>query len=444
MQIKKIIFLFLFICTGLISSCGSSGSLGVDSDGTTDDGGGDTSSTAAPFLASAISASDLASLAVASDGTVWEWGVELNDVIENQVPVQAVGPNNEGYLSNIVNISSNKADSHRHAISDSGSLWAWGIDAALGNGNVETSLWPMLVSGITDVVEVSGGSGFTVALKSDGTVWAWGGNSSHELGNGSEEDSYVPIQVHGPNNEGHLGNIVKISTGFLYSLALMSDGTVWSWGCDSRGYGVLGLGDDFGACLLGESPEFPQQVHGQDDSGFLTGVTSIVSGDDHNLALKSDGTVWAWGKNEEGQLGDGFDGFNEDRASPVQVRGPDGVGFLTDVSFIAAGRNHSIAVKKDGTVWGWGLDDYEQIGEVGSPHLLFPRQITGISDVVSIAGGDRHTIALKSDGTVWGWGDNTHGQLGSGKDDQSPVITPVQVTTKCQEDSCTELAGDQF
>jgi len=149
-------------------------------------------------------------------------------------------------------------------------------------------------------------------------------------------------------------------------------------------------------------------------------VVAVASGGFHTIELKTDGTVWAWGKNELGQLGDGT---TIDSPALIQVSG------LTDITAIAGGDSHTTALRSDGTVWAWGDNKYGQLGvttpetcvnypDYYSPYYFYPCsttpiQISGLTDVIAIAAGDKHTIALKADGTVWAWGYNGYGQLGT-------------------------------
>ena len=198
--------------------------------------------------------------------------------------------------------------------------------------------------------------------------------------------------------------VIEIAGGGGHTIALKSDGTVWTWG--NNGDGQLGDGGTTGSSI-------PDQVND------LSGVSAIASGADHSMALKSDGTVWAWGRNQFGQLGDGT---TIQRNTPVQVSG------LTGVTAIAGGALHSIALKSDGTVWTWGLNENGQLGDGTGTNKTTPVQVSGLTDVTAIAGGVEHTIALKNDGTVWGWGHNQLGQLGDGTSGSGTnKSTPVQV-----------------
>ena len=152
---------------------------------------------------------------------------------------------------------------------------------------------------------------------------------------------------------------------------------------------------------------------GFDFSGTLEGrVVATI----HTVYLKSDGTVWSWGSNSNGQLGDGT---TTDKSTPVQVSG------LSGVMAIAAGHAHTAALKSDGTVWTWGGNSNGQLGDGSTTDSADPVQVSGLSGVIAIAAGYDHTVALKSDGTVWTWGSNSNGQLGDGS--TTDRWTPVQI-----------------
>src|SRR6185312_1603769 len=170
--------------------------------------------------------------------------------------------------------------------------------------------------------------------------------------------------------------------------ALKSDGTVWSWG--SNGFGQLGNGGY-------TSTTTPVQT-------TITGVVAISSWSAFTLALKSDGTVWGWGTDYSGELGDG--GSNTNRPSPVRTLN------LTNVVAIANGWIHGLAVKSDGTVWTWGRNVNGQLGDGTFTNRSAPVQVSGLTAATAAAGGENHSLALKSDGTVWAWGDNSRGELG--------------------------------
>src|SRR5207247_1843480 len=142
----------------------------------------------------------------------------------------------------------------------------------------------------------------------------------------------------------------------------------------------------------------------------------------HSLVLKSDGTVWAWGFNGLGQLGSGTL-TNTD--TPGQVLGPGGVGYLTGVTALAVGFEHSLALKSDGTAWAWGWNFYGQLGDGTFTDSDTPVQVLGLSGVTAIAGGAAHSGVLKGDGTAWAWGCDGHGHRGNGTFTNSNA--PVEV-----------------
>ena len=254
-------------------------------------------------------------------------------------------------------------------------------------------------------------------MKSESTVWSWPVNS----GGAGFYTNPVLSQVTG------LSNITAISTGFGNSLALDSGGKVWSWGNNyfgQFGIGIVGGGDQPQGTTSTTPPpgattttpiKQPVQVFN------LSGITAISSGLRHCLALKSDGTVWAWGDNEWGQLGDGT---NTSRYEPVQLKG------LYGVIAIAAGHYHSLALKSDGTIWAWGDNESGELGTGNTENSYSPIQVQVLSGMTAIAAGEAHSLALKSDGTVWSWGNNESGQAGDGtvnNKDNPGILTPIQV-----------------
>jgi len=249
---------------------------------------------------------------------------------------------------------------------------------------------------------LAAGGAHSLALASDGTVWAWGYNGYGQLGDGTTEDSATPIQV--PD----LSEVIAIVAGDCHSLALQEDGTVWAWGDNL--HGQLGNGTS-GSETYGANPT---QVLDLDE------VTAIAAGGYYSLALKEDGTVWAWGWNASGLLDDGS-GINLDSYTPTQVQ------FLDEVTAIAAGTTHALALRSDGTVWAWGGNYYSQAGNnADGTFCRIPVQIDGLSDVVAITAGALYSLALQADGTVWAWGVNSCGQLGGGMAGK-PAAIPVQV-----------------
>jgi len=263
-------------------------------------------------------------------------------------------------------------------------------------------------------LDVEDGQNYGLALKSDGTVWSWTMSGVGEISTGA-------FQVNG------LSRITAISTGFGNSLALDSNGKVWSWGENffgQFGVGVVGGGDQYKGLTTtppGSSTtttftiQQPVQVTG------LSNVIAISSGLRHCLALESNGTVWAWGDNEWGQLGDGT---TTNRYVPIQVES------LSGIIAIAAGHYHSLALKSDGTVWAWGNNETGELGNGTNINSYVPVEVKGLKGIKAIAAGEAHSMALKSDGTVWTWGNNESGQEGNGTQNNEynlGTVSPIEV-----------------
>ncbi|WP_051250606.1 fibronectin type III domain-containing protein [Paenibacillus harenae] len=288
---------------------------------------------------------------------------------------------------------------HTLTLQNDRTVWAWGSNwnGELGDGTTNVRLTPIQVKDLEEVVAVAAGWGHSLALKEDGTVWAWGRNDVAQLGDGTTNNRLTPVQVQG------LSSVVAISAGLNHNLALKSDGTVWAWGLNFSGQ----LGD--GTRLNYRS--VPVQVQGLDS------VTAIAANGSHSLAVKADGTVWAWGSNVSGELGIGYS--EENRLTPVQVQD------LSSVIAVTAGLDHNLAIKSDGTVWAWGEIYFRQLEDGTDTISYTPVQVQGLSSVVAIASGSNHSLAVKSDDTFWVWGDNWAGQLGDGT--RTARYTPVQV-----------------
>ncbi len=350
---------------------------------------------------------EIAKANTTNGGSVWTWGSngagELGDgtTITRLTPVQING------LSDVIAIAGGEGDGYTIALKSDGTVWTWGYNGhgELGDGTTTNRLTPVQVINLSNVTAIAGGEGHTVALKSDGTVWTWGWNGAGALGDGTTTQRLSPVQVSG------ITNVTAIASGFDHTIAIKSDGTVWTWGGNYDGE----LGDGTTTNRL-----TPVQVNG------FSNVIATAGGGGHTIILKSDGTVWTSGYNACGQLGDGT---TTNRLTPVRVNG------LSDIVAVASGYGHTIALKSDGTVWTWGNIGCGKMGGSIITDRLVPIQENGISNVIAIAAGYRHIIALKSDNTVWTWGYNGAGQLG----DNTTIdrLTPVQVNLS----NVTTIAG---
>jgi alpha-tubulin suppressor-like RCC1 family protein len=276
----------------------------------------------------------------------------------------------------------------------SGKAYSWGDNSSgqLGNGSTSTSSnIPGVVRNLTGVMSVKAGCSYGLALKTDGTVYAWGDNDYGQLGDGTNHDRDLPVKA-------KIENVKAISAGCTHSLALKEDGTVYAWG--GNGSGQLGNGASGNAA----DRNVPMRV---DSLG--TGAKGVAAGSYFSLALMKDGTVRAWGDNIVGQLGDGTSGTGTNKTTPVAVKN------LFDVRAIATDGYalHALALLEDGTVRAWGDNYYGQLGDGTSGNIRStPVGVSNLTDVKKIAGGGYHSLALLGSGKVKSWGDNHRSQLG--------------------------------
>jgi alpha-tubulin suppressor-like RCC1 family protein len=288
------------------------------------------------------------------------------------------------------------------ALKSDGSVWAWGRGdkGQLGNGSRTDSNVPVRVANLNCVTAIAVGGNQCLALRTDGSVWAWGGNSRGQLGDGTGANSDTPVAVSG------LGaGVVAIAAGYQNSLALKSDGSVWAWGRNDRGQLGNGTGND---------SVVPVPI-----SGLASRVIQIADGDDFSLALRTDGSVWGWGNNFSGQLGNAT---RENLNTPTPVKG-----LVASVKAIAVGEGHSLALLANGSVLAWGKNTSGQLGNGTIRDTSVPTPVSGLgSGVIAVAvGRGDFSLALKSDGSVWAWGWGAAGQLGDGSSDDRHVPTPV-------------------
>ncbi|MFF5206380.1 RCC1 domain-containing protein [Streptosporangium sp. NPDC000396] len=382
-----------------------------------------------------------ASPASAASTRVKTWGLngsgQLGDATTTQrnTPVTAAGLTTAGVVSVV------GGGSHSLALLGNGTIEAWGrnVEGQLGDGAAlpdGNNLTPGTVAGLSDITAVAAGNNHSLALRNDGTVWSWGSDNEGQLGNGgANADSSTPGQVLGTGGVGVLTNVVAIAADGNHSLALLADGTVRAWGSDDEGQ----LGD---GAALADSP-FPVQVLGTGGVGVLSNVRRIAAGGVHSLALLADGTVRTWGRDDEGQLGNG--GPNADSPFPVQVVGTGGPGVLSGVQRIAGGGNHSLALLNNGTVRSWGSDSDGQLGDGGAnANSPFPVTVLGtggvgvLSGVFAIAAGGSHSLALASNQPVQAWGNNLNGQLGNGN---APNDSPFPVGIRTGVSGLTSVSA---
>jgi alpha-tubulin suppressor-like RCC1 family protein len=339
-----------------------------------------------------------------SDGTVLAWGNNANGQLGDGSTTQKNSPVPVGGLTGVVTAVAAGND-HTVALTSDGTVWAWGsnIFGQLGDGTTTDSATPVTVGGLSGVTTIAAGFDHTVALKNDGTVWAWGNNSKGQLGQYATATPFSksPVQVGAVTG---FPSVTAIAAGQAYTVVLRIDGTVWAWGSNSSGQ----LGNN-----TTTDSATPVQVSG------LGGMIAIAAGNGHTVALRNDLTVLTvlvWGNNANGQLGNGT---TTNSAVPVKIGG------LPNVTAIAAGYDHTAVLASDGTVWTWGNNNHGQLGDGTTTNSATPVTVSGLSGVTAIAAGNEDTVVVKSDSTVWAWGNNTNGQLGYGT--TADRLTPVKV-----------------
>jgi hypothetical protein len=349
-----------------------------------------------------------------ANGTVTTWGTNDHDQLGYPTPTDqgTSTPTQVPGVSGVKQLVSGFATAYTLLTNGTVQAWGRGDLNGLGNGTSTNSLTPVPVSGLTGITQISAGADNGYALDSAHHVWAWGDNEVGELGIGTTDPHLTPVQVPLP---GPAVSVVGDADNTAY--ALLADGTVWSWGQSE--YGQLGNGT-VGFCgpLTACQALSPVQV------GGLTGVVALYASTTDGYAVKSDGTVWAWGWNAEGELAVGTTGGQDcystqtgaNCAAPTPVPVPS----LTGVTRIAG----TYAIRSDGSVLAWGDDTVGDLDGTARGYVGTPFVLTSISQVRDISVGLGFTVAVRTDGTVWIWGENTFQEYGSWASGQPPVQFP--------------------
>lgn len=283
---------------------------------------------------------------------------------------------------------------HTIALRANGTVQSYGYNAngELGLGHLSNQNAPQTIPGLSNVVAVAAGWDHSLALCANGTVKSWGWNYAGQLGLGNTVTQTTPQTIPG------LSGVVAVHAGLSHSsYALLANGTVMAWG--SNGYTQLGMPSLY---ANNWNQPTPQLIPG------LTGVTAIAAGYDHTLALLSSGVVMVCGRNNHGEFGNGTWYASQSVATFQPVPG------LSNVTAIAAGENHCLALLSDGTMRAWGFNNEGQLGIGNNVRQTTPQPIPGLTGVLTIASGAHHNIAKLSSGAVMAWGRGYDGQLGIG------------------------------
>ncbi|WP_240941015.1 S-layer homology domain-containing protein [Paenibacillus sp. HB172176] len=331
------------------------------------------------------------------DGTVWIWDNSLSRAFS--APQRSLlADSKQAALGSFFSV----------VLKKDGTVWSAGDNdyGQLGDRSNDDRDKPVQVvvgdgSALTNIVSVANGKTHAIALGRDGTVWAWGSNFLGELGNGTREEANYAAQVH--TSDGILNDVIAIAAGGNYSQALKKDGTVWEWGVHDLYY---------------TGPLNAVQVFRR--NGPLTGIVAIATGDSHSLAVDGKGEVYSWGSNDDDQLG--VDTQSVNYAIPVDLGA-----ISSPIVSVSAGESHSLALAQDGTVWGWGSNQYGRLGDADTAYsTLSPVQVMiengqPLTGITTIDAGLGHNLAIDVNHKVWVWGDNSFGELGIADDSIAAV-----------------------
>ena len=340
-------------------------------------------------------------IGIKSDGTLWGWGRGDYGHL-GTVNWTEPNPLQVGTISNIQNIYPGLINTF--VIKTDGTLWGIGsnLNGSLGVNSTSTQFETFQqITTANSWLKVSPSLFFTLALKTDGTIWAWGQDDINQTGNPpASESQTTPIQVGTANDWIDVATSTN-STAF----ALKADGTIWGWGFN------------VGSLLVSSSSvvgvNTPIQING------VTGFVKICAGGSHILAQKANGTLWAWGTGPGRGVGDGSPTIG---SVPLQIS--------TDTwNYFSAGTGTSFGIKTDGTLWAWGLNTNGQLGLGTETNHSVPVQIGTDTNWETVqARNYTTTMATKSDGTVWYWGTNYYGEFGNGQDYLEVYFTTPQLS----------------
>ena len=400
-----------------------------------------------------IAAGWTSSFAIQADGSLWAWGSDDGGQLGG-------GPTAMRYkleleIWNEIE-SAWDEDDPGMAFNDWFQAWGgWDAFRREFESRWDYSIWeyeqivhePIRV--MEDVVAVSAGESHTMAIRADGSLWVWG---EHwwliELDNGTTiENTSIPVQI--------MENVVAVSTGETHTMAIRTDGSLWAWGSNRSGQ----IGDGTVTRTTQEWSEDFQHwitVYSEDNNRYspvqiMENVIAVSVGEAHTMAITSDGTLWGWGDNRSGQIGDGTRTvitreWNEDNRRWVSTVTEDNdryspVRIMEDVIAVSAGARDTMAITSDGILWGWGdvwawgYDDSVDLVESDGDYITKPAKI--MEDVVAVSAGGWHTMAITSDGTLWGWGHNSSAQLGDG------TLTDRFVPKRIMENVIAVSAGEE-
>ena len=351
------------------------------------------------------------------DGISRSWGVNSVGQLGTAVAITVVQPvptqlriSSSTAMTGVARVYAGRQHGLLITTAATGILRAWGRNDSgqLGDNTVinRTGCVAVLTTtGLTNVVSASAGYAHSMALKSDGTVWAWGANNAGQVGDGTTTNRLTPVRIT-PAAPVFPLTFQAVAAGNDHSLALRNDGTLWAWGANASGQ--LGTGNTTPSLVPVQVQNLPLGLS----------VTAIAAGDGFSVVLLSDGTVRTWGRNDQGQLG------NDDTVASYVPETPVGLG--NTVTALAAGDNHVLARKSDGTVWGWGSNFSGELGGLVPAAQFTPQPVPGLANVAIIAAGTARSAAGMADGSILIWGSPANACLGPASPGYESVRVQIQ------------------
>ena len=335
---------------------------------------------------------------------LWNWGYNVygnlgtNDTTQRNTPVNTLtGGNNWKQVDS--------GNFHTTAIKIDGTLWTWGrnVEVQLGTNDTTQRNTPVTTfAGGINWKQVSCGNYHTAAIKTDGTLWTWGLNSSAQLGNNTSANQSTPVPTFAGGT-----NWKQVSCGYKHTAAIKTDGTLWTWG----------------QALAGQLGTNDTNTRSTPVTTFAGGTNwkQISCGTNQTAAVKIDGTLWTWGSNGEGNLGTND---TTSRNTPVTTFAGG-----TNWKQVACSGNHTAAIKTDGTLWTWGYSSYGSLGNNVTGSIFTPiTTFAGGINWKQVGVGIQHTAAIKTDGTLWTWGYSYLGRLGNNTSEYAlGILTPITI-----------------